>query len=253
MYFRDPQLGIPGNAGLKDQLMALRWVKQNIIHFNGNPFNITVFGHSAGGASTHLLMATKETNKLFQRAIIMSGTALNDWAIMPSTNYPHLMALATGYKGPLRDKEILEHLLTISGDTLMTQKVITNDDRINGVILIWGPVVESYKTDNSIVTESVEEMLKTSWSNNIPILIGGSTEEALLDVKSIRKSQDILTLIETDPKYAIPYSIRCKLTEDEIEKACDKMICLFHNKTSHFPNVQSFIDVSIQFTIITNF
>lgn len=250
MYFKDPELKIPGNAGLKDQLMALRWIKQNAIHFNGNPLNITVFGHSAGGTSTHLLMASKEANKLFQRAIIMSGSALNDWAIMPSTNYPHLMAVATGYKGPLQDKEVLNHLLEVSGDTLMTQKIITPEDRLNGVLFIWGPVMESYKTDNSIVTESVEEMLKTSWSNNIPIMIGGSTEEALLDIKSIRRSQDLLTLIEREPKYAIPYKIRRNLSEDEIEKACYKLICLFHNKDSHFPNVHSFMDVSAE--ICTN-
>lgn len=47
---------VPGNNGLKDQNLALRWVKKNIKHFGGNPDLITVFGQSAGGASAHYHM-----------------------------------------------------------------------------------------------------------------------------------------------------------------------------------------------------
>ncbi|XP_075970973.1 esterase FE4-like isoform X2 [Anticarsia gemmatalis] len=71
----------PGNAGLKDQVAALRWVKKNIAAFGGDPDNVTIFGHSAGGTSVALLVASDVTHGLFNKAIIQSGSALTNWAI----------------------------------------------------------------------------------------------------------------------------------------------------------------------------
>lgn len=62
-----------GDFGLQDQVAALRWVKENISRFGGDPDNITVFGESAGAHSVGLLLASSLSAGLFNKAILESG------------------------------------------------------------------------------------------------------------------------------------------------------------------------------------
>lgn len=59
----------PGNNGLKDIVMALRWVQENIRCFNGDPNIVTLWGHSAGASAVHLLAITNKTEGLFNRYV----------------------------------------------------------------------------------------------------------------------------------------------------------------------------------------
>nr|XP_003470795.1 bile salt-activated lipase [Cavia porcellus] len=72
---------LPGNYGLRDQHMAIAWVKRNIAAFGGDPDNITIFGESAGGASVSLQTLSPYNKGLIRRAISQSGVGLSPWAI----------------------------------------------------------------------------------------------------------------------------------------------------------------------------
>jgi len=72
---------MPGNFGLKDQNLALRWVQRNIRSFGGDPQQVTIFGQSAGGVAAHMHLLSPRSQGLFHRVISMSGTANVPFAI----------------------------------------------------------------------------------------------------------------------------------------------------------------------------
>jgi carboxylesterase type B len=65
---------MPGNAGMKDQVMALQWVQRNIHAFGGNKSSVTLFGVSAGSMSISAHLASPMSANLFHRAVMMSGS-----------------------------------------------------------------------------------------------------------------------------------------------------------------------------------
>ncbi|XP_065216366.1 acylcarnitine hydrolase-like [Planococcus citri] len=64
---------IPGNFGLKDQTLALKWVQNNINHFGGDPNRVTLQGHSSGATCVHLHTLSPASKGLFHKVIIQSG------------------------------------------------------------------------------------------------------------------------------------------------------------------------------------
>jgi para-nitrobenzyl esterase len=65
-----------GNVGMLDIIAALEWVRDNIAEFGGDPSNVTIFGESGGGAKVSVLMAMPAAHRLFHKAIIQSGPAV---------------------------------------------------------------------------------------------------------------------------------------------------------------------------------
>ena len=72
----------PGNQGLLDQYMALKWIHNNIQYFGGDSSQITIFGESAGSVSVSLHLLSSLSSNLFRNAIMQSGAANADWAIL---------------------------------------------------------------------------------------------------------------------------------------------------------------------------
>ncbi|KAI6190718.1 Carboxylic ester hydrolase [Aphelenchoides bicaudatus] len=79
-FFSNGDSKLPGNLGLWDQREALIWIKNNIDRFGGDPNRITLWGQSAGAASTSMHSISKQSRGLFQQMIIHSGSPYTKWS-----------------------------------------------------------------------------------------------------------------------------------------------------------------------------
>ena len=70
-----------GNYGLYDQLLALKWIRENILFFGGDPSRVTLFGQGAGASSIMYHLMSESSSALFEKAILQSGSNLCNWAV----------------------------------------------------------------------------------------------------------------------------------------------------------------------------
>ncbi|XP_076069592.1 juvenile hormone esterase-like [Oratosquilla oratoria] len=100
---------IPGNFGLKDQTMALRWVQANIKYYGGDPNQVTIMGQSARGASVMFHILSPHSTELFSKAIMMSGSGLAPWAM--GHDFRRIAtAIAQRFNCPIQSQEMLHCL-----------------------------------------------------------------------------------------------------------------------------------------------
>lgn len=167
---------IPGNQGLKDQQLALKWVKSNIEAFGGDVNKITIFGQSAGGASVDLHLIYSENN-LFNKVIMQSGTALSTFVILDSdTTVPLKIAEHLGLK-----TDDLEEALSFL-TRVHTKLVIAASAELS---ITNRPCVEKNFDDIENFIYDHPLNLDLPRVKNIPILAGSTNDESLKWVLSL--------------------------------------------------------------------
>jgi len=164
----NPQ-GLSGNYGLLDQVAALKWVRQNIGAFGGDPSNVTIAGESAGGLSVMYLMASPLARGLFAKAIAQS-------AYMIST--PELKKAAYGSPSAEQSGERLAaalHAPDIAALRAMDARTLTNAASAAG-FPPFGAVDGYALTDQLVTTFDKGEQAP------VPILAGFNSGE----IRSLR-------------------------------------------------------------------
>jgi para-nitrobenzyl esterase len=119
-----------GNMGLLDQIAALRWIAGNIARFGGDPERVTVCGQSAGARSALILMGDSESNRLFHRAILMSGPfglapTAPEPAAQSGREFMDLLGIAPGSAEALRQVPV-DRLLATTVDLARGRRQFAN-------------------------------------------------------------------------------------------------------------------------------
>ncbi|XP_049799128.1 juvenile hormone esterase-like [Schistocerca nitens] len=223
---------IPGNAGLKDQVMALRWVRNNISHFGGDPENVTIFGESAGAFSCHLLILSPATKGLFHRAILQSGATSRESVCSSLRDRTFRLAKFLGFTG-----DSSEGLLAFMRDqpprklVENMEEAFTQEDKLKLDLFAFLPTIEPESIPGAVLTEDPLELLKSGKFHRIPIIFGINSREGILFLLAISNNESAMREINTNFHKALPCNLPVKkddrvTTAREIRRLyfCDKRL-----------------------------
>lgn len=158
----------PGNQGLHDQLMGLRWVRENIEKFGGDRDRVTLFGSGAGATSISLHLMSPLSSHLFHRAIIQGGCT-----------GPPRVGLQTETAEEAKRRALLyafEYLQCPRTDNPLNiidcLKDMTPEDLINDQIFPYNSLIFRPCFDGTFLTRSPEDVMANGYFKKCPIIMG---------------------------------------------------------------------------------
>ena len=167
---------VPGNAAIKDQILALEWVKSNIQSFGGDPDAVTIFGQSAGSFSVSMHLLSPLSKGLFQRAILQSGVPINPaWrALTPdqALKYGNTLVERLGCHEVENSLDCLQNIDASEIDTASLELT---------VLSAWAPSPDSGHASNPVLPDDPEVLLSTGqFNSDVQVIVGTTKDEGIL-------------------------------------------------------------------------
>uniref|UniRef100_A0A3B5B7W6 Neuroligin-4, X-linked-like n=1 Tax=Stegastes partitus TaxID=144197 RepID=A0A3B5B7W6_9TELE len=177
-----------GNYGLLDQIQALRWVKENIAAFGGDPSRVTVFGSGAGASCVSLLTLSHYSEDLFHRAIIQSGSALASWAV----NYqPSKYARQLGERVGCGIDDSTQLVACLQGRSY--RELVEQNVTPAKYHTAFAPVI-----DGDVIPDDPQILMEQGEFLNYDVMLGVNQGEGVKFVEGIVDSEDGVTAEDFD-------------------------------------------------------
>ncbi|CAG9768475.1 unnamed protein product [Ceutorhynchus assimilis] len=206
-------LKLPGNYGLKDQQLALKWTYENIHLFGGDKDQITIHGQSAGGASVTYQILNKKSAGMFRAAIAESGSAFSGWAYTrPGDTYAvDLVSIMQNGTQPSDNSStfIYDYLskANAKGIDLATEPLFkAGKDAL--------PTIEP-KHEDAFITELQYSLMENGDFNRVPLIIGINSEENIFKAADLNSFKKKAETYDKNPATLLPKSLGVLSAENE--------------------------------------
>ncbi|CAK9823159.1 Venom carboxylesterase-6 [Anthophora retusa] len=193
---------VPGNMGLKDQSMALRWVSENIEWFGGDPNKVTLVGLSAGGASVHYHYLSPMSAGLFQGGISISGTAFDCWT-QTENSLEKAKKLGVLMGCPTNNIKNMVHCLRYRPGRTLVQSLSQFMTFYYNPFTPFGPVPEKFG-DEPFIDRTPVEIVSSGDVQDIPWITGVTSEEGLYPVAEFIAKPEALKKLDKNWEVLAP-------------------------------------------------
>jgi para-nitrobenzyl esterase len=154
-----------GNVGMLDLVLALKWVRENIAEFGGDPSRVLIFGQSGGGAKCATLMAMPSAHGLFHRVMTMSGQQVKGASIEIASRRTEIMLAKLGIT-----QSNLADLKSMPWEKIQAAAAATSSD--------WLPVVDGVVLSRDPFTPDAPPL-----SAAVPMILGNTHDETAIPVR----------------------------------------------------------------------
>ncbi|XP_066246390.1 juvenile hormone esterase-like [Euwallacea similis] len=208
-FLSTEDLESPGNWGLKDQILALKWVKNNIRQFGGDPSKVTIFGESAGSASISYLLQSPQTKGLYEGAIMESGNSLSLWAL---TLTPKIKAFKVGITLGIitfSTRTLVDQLRKIDYRTLkLAENNITSEQLLDNILvgLPFG-VAKEPEHSGAVFSDRSWKLLQEGKFQRVPLIAGYNSLEGGSIGPYLQYMTPVINKYEVDKSLLTPYGM----------------------------------------------